>query len=65
MIVTFDENGVISSWDGRSGPIATTQEAVGLLEAEIGVELEPDPTVANTLELLQNTPSIQESELYP
>ncbi|KAI2512215.1 hypothetical protein MHU86_2091 [Fragilaria crotonensis] len=31
LLVRFDKNGNLVSWDSRSGPIATTAEAVGLL----------------------------------
>jgi 2',3'-cyclic-nucleotide 2'-phosphodiesterase (5'-nucleotidase family) len=31
LLVKFDKNGKLINWDGRSGPIATTAEAVGLL----------------------------------
>ena len=31
LLVRFDKDGKLVTWDGRSGPIATTEEAVGLL----------------------------------
>jgi 2',3'-cyclic-nucleotide 2'-phosphodiesterase (5'-nucleotidase family) len=61
LIVTFDEKGKIVSWDGRSGPIATTPEAIAAFEAVLGTKLEPIPKVRQVLNDLQSTPSIQES----
>ena len=60
-MVTFDNDGIISSWDGRSGPIATSLEAVNLLEDVVGETLEPVPLVAETMQMLQETPSIRDS----
>lgn len=63
LLVTFDDDGNVESWDTRSGPIATTAEAVDLLTVELGLNttLEPIPTVRETLDLLQSTPSIQQA----
>lgn len=36
LIVDFDKDGNIVTWDGRSGPIATTEEAVDLLTGILG-----------------------------
>lgn len=49
----------MESWDGRSGPIATTQEAVDLLGDFVDMELEP--TVLDTFELLRNTETVKDS----
>lgn len=56
LVVHFDKHGVIKTWDGRSGPIATTQEAVDLLADILGVaSLEEDPDVRTILDDLQAT----------
>ena len=36
LIVDFDKDGNILTWDGRSGPIATTEDAVDLLNETLG-----------------------------
>lgn len=60
LIVTFDRHGVIASIDtDRSGPIATTPEAVSLLEAEVHRPLYAEPRVAEVYEKLQQTSLIQ------
>jgi 2',3'-cyclic-nucleotide 2'-phosphodiesterase (5'-nucleotidase family) len=61
LIVSFDEKGKIVSWDSRSGPIATTPEAIAAFEAILGTKLEPIPEVRQVFDDLQSTPSIQES----
>jgi 2',3'-cyclic-nucleotide 2'-phosphodiesterase (5'-nucleotidase family) len=60
LMIDFDADGVITDVDDRSGPIATTQEAIGLLAEEIGRNtLEADGRIRNIYERLQNTPLIQ------
>jgi 2',3'-cyclic-nucleotide 2'-phosphodiesterase (5'-nucleotidase family) len=60
LIVTFDRNGVISDLDeDRSGPIATTPQAVVLLEPKVRSALNAEPRVAEVFEKLQQTPLIQ------
>jgi 2',3'-cyclic-nucleotide 2'-phosphodiesterase (5'-nucleotidase family)/uncharacterized surface protein with fasciclin (FAS1) repeats len=60
LIVEFDDAGDVVGYDDmRSGPIATTPEAIELLRAELGVDtLEPIPAVREALDLLQQTPTI-------
>lgn len=61
LIVHFDKNGKIQGYDGRSGPIATTEQALDLLEGVLNKEFIQNVGVKVILDLLQNTPSIQES----
>lgn len=56
LIVSFDDNGKLLSWDGRSGPIATTQEAIDLFP-EMAV---PNAAVDAILEQIRATPTIQD-----
>jgi 2',3'-cyclic-nucleotide 2'-phosphodiesterase (5'-nucleotidase family) len=58
LMVKFDDDGKIVTWDGRSGPIATTIEAVDLLPENPPLPL---AEVRSVLTSLQNTPSIQDS----
>ena len=58
LIVGFDENGIIDNVDSRSGPIATTAEAVAAMASEIGVEtLEASEEVQTIWSLIQETES--------
>lgn len=60
LMVTFDENGRITRVDGRSGPIATTEQGVQLLAAELGLPaLTAPPRVQQIFSSLQQTPTIQ------
>jgi 2',3'-cyclic-nucleotide 2'-phosphodiesterase (5'-nucleotidase family) len=60
LIVTFDRRGVISAIDeDRSGPVATTPQAAGLLELEVHRSVNAEPRVAEVFEKLQQTPTIQ------
>jgi len=64
LIVDFDEDGKILSWDSRSGPIASTEEAIALFKGlieESPFDSKRVESVAETLRDLQDTPSIQES----
>lgn len=60
LIVEFDDAGDVIGYDDmRSGPIATTPEAVELLRVELGIdELTPQPEVSEVVDLLQASPSI-------
>ncbi len=58
LIVELDRDGRIVGIDDRSGPVATTPEAVELLETELGMDLEPADDVATVFAALQGTPSI-------
>ncbi len=55
LMVTFDAAGHISRIDDRSGPIATTQEAVALLGEELNLPLQTPSEVARVYDLLQGT----------
>ncbi|MEM7437455.1 MAG: bifunctional metallophosphatase/5'-nucleotidase [Myxococcota bacterium] len=58
LIITWDSEGKISEFDSRSGPIATTTEAIALLEDEVGEPTAVPESVQSTLAALQATPSI-------
>lgn len=59
LIITFTADGKIKEWDARSGPIATTAQAVGLLSTELKVStIEPNPQVKAALDALKATPVI-------
>jgi len=58
LIITWDSEGKISEFDSRSGPIATTKEAIALLEDELGEPTAVPESVQSTLAALQATPSI-------
>ncbi len=59
LIVTFDAEGRLVNIDPRSGPVATTDEAIAELEAVLGSELEPPAAVQETFDALVNTDLIQ------
>jgi 2',3'-cyclic-nucleotide 2'-phosphodiesterase (5'-nucleotidase family) len=62
LMVTFDENGHIVEVDDRSGPVATTGEAVELLAQELGVpKLQAPGRVREIFRKLQETPTIQDA----
>jgi 2',3'-cyclic-nucleotide 2'-phosphodiesterase (5'-nucleotidase family) len=58
LIVEFDRRGRIVAVDERSGPVATTPEAVELLAKEIGKSIAADDDVVTIFDALQGTPSI-------
>jgi 2',3'-cyclic-nucleotide 2'-phosphodiesterase (5'-nucleotidase family) len=60
LLVTFDADGFIVEVDERSGPIATTEEAVSLLEEEIGREVTVPEAVQTVYDELTSTPLITE-----
>lgn len=57
LLVEFDANGKLLTWDGRSGPLATDDETIGLFTPVP----EPNPAVNSILDRLSATASIQES----
>lgn len=59
--VYVEDNCSIGMVDARSGPIATTAEAVALLQETESVAAEPNAVVDHVLDNLQSTPSISES----
>lgn len=61
LIVTFDDQGLISSVDDRSGPVATTTEGIIALSTFLDVpSLEANETVRTVFDQLVNTPLIQD-----
>jgi len=60
LLVTFDGEGRIVNVDPRSGPIATTEEAVTALENVVGTELTAPADVQATFNALTSTQLIQE-----
>ncbi len=60
LIVTFDDDGVLQDIDALSGPIATTREAVELLELYLGTELDVPATIQTIYDRLLETDIIQE-----
>lgn len=60
LLVTFDEDGVLSDIDQRSGPIATTQEAVDLLTGIAPEPLTVPDEVQAIYDALSQTEIIQE-----
>ncbi|XOV71233.1 MAG: hypothetical protein ACFHW5_21380 [Verrucomicrobiota bacterium] len=57
----FDENGIVTSVDDRSGPIATTAEGVAALSEYLVVPtLQPNAEVQSTWDALLETPFIQD-----
>jgi 2',3'-cyclic-nucleotide 2'-phosphodiesterase (5'-nucleotidase family) len=62
LMVTFDENGQVVDVDDRSGPVATTEEAIDLLAAELGrPQIKTPGRVKEIYEKLQQTPTIQDA----
>jgi 2',3'-cyclic-nucleotide 2'-phosphodiesterase (5'-nucleotidase family) len=59
LMVTFDEAGHIINIDKRSGPIATTTEAIDALGTVLGEQLQVPSDVEAVYNELQNTPTIQ------
>lgn len=60
IIVTFDANGVLQEIDDRSGPIATTERAIELLEIRLDTALSVPQDVQTIYDELQATEIIQE-----
>lgn len=61
LIVTFDDQGLITQIDDRSGPIASTAEAVAALSEELLVPtLQAPQELRSTFEALAKTPLIQD-----
>ena len=60
IIVTFDEDGVLQDIDDRSGPIATTEHAIDLLEVHLGTDLSVPEDVQTIYDDLLATDIIQE-----
>src|SRR6056297_2632230 len=59
LIVTFDGEGHVISVDPRSGPVATTEKAIGRLESRVGHALETPQRVESIFKALTKTPTIQ------
>ncbi|MEM7383862.1 MAG: choice-of-anchor I family protein [Verrucomicrobiota bacterium] len=59
LMVNFDREGHILTIDDRSGPIATNEEGIALLEAELGKKLSPPEEVSRLFVLLQETELIE------
>ena len=57
LIVTFDDNGRLVTWDGRSGPVATSPDAIALFNQAGCMNAEVDDILAQ----IRATPSIQEA----
>ena len=60
LMVTFDADGVISSIDERSGPVASTQAAIDALSEYLGSDVSVPAAVQETYDALQATSMIQE-----
>jgi 2',3'-cyclic-nucleotide 2'-phosphodiesterase (5'-nucleotidase family) len=61
LIVTFDKQGIIAEVDYRSGPVATTAEAISELELVLNKSLKAPDAVETVFTTLQNTPLIQDA----
>jgi 2',3'-cyclic-nucleotide 2'-phosphodiesterase (5'-nucleotidase family) len=61
LMVTFDKRGNIVEVDDRSGPIATTEEAIAAFEDLLDLDLDPHQEVDNIFTDLQKTPLIQDA----
>jgi 2',3'-cyclic-nucleotide 2'-phosphodiesterase (5'-nucleotidase family) len=59
LMVTFDGNGHIISVDRRSGPVATTEEAISELGDEVGRSLQTPTRVQSIYDSLVQTETIQ------
>ena len=60
LIVSFDADGIISSVDERSGPVASTEAAVAALSDHLGSEVSVPAAVQEIYDALQATDLIQE-----
>lgn len=61
LMVAFDEDGNITTIDDRSGPVATTTEAIDALGDILGEELTVPGEVQAIYDELQNTKAIQDN----
>eukprot|EP00529_Nitzschia_sp_RCC80_P031829 CAMPEP_0113465470 /NCGR_PEP_ID=MMETSP0014_2-20120614/13757_1 /TAXON_ID=2857 /ORGANISM="Nitzschia sp." /LENGTH=364 /DNA_ID=CAMNT_0000357631 /DNA_START=6 /DNA_END=1100 /DNA_ORIENTATION=- /assembly_acc=CAM_ASM_000159 len=62
LLVTFDGNGIVESYDGRSGVLATTEDTMDLLSYTLGgANVEPMPGVVDIFRRYRRTNQIQES----
>jgi 2',3'-cyclic-nucleotide 2'-phosphodiesterase (5'-nucleotidase family) len=61
LMVEFDWYGHVTGVDDRSGPIATTEEAIVALEDVLGTKLAPPAKVDEVFRKLQNTALIQDA----
>ena len=62
LLVTFDGNGIVESYDGRSGVLATTEDTMDLLSYTLGgVDVEPMPDVVDIFRRYRRTNLIQEA----
>lgn len=61
LMVTFDAKGRLINIDPRSGPVATTPEAVAALEKVTGTKLTVPARVQYIFDELSKTPTIQEA----
>ena len=59
LMISFDADGHISMVDPRSGPIATTEEAIAALGEVVGADLTASSEVQRIYDTLQGAPSIQ------
>jgi len=60
LIVAFDDDGTLLDIDGLSGPIATTEEAITLLEDYLDTDLDVPDSVQSIYDALLETELIQE-----
>jgi 2',3'-cyclic-nucleotide 2'-phosphodiesterase (5'-nucleotidase family) len=60
LMATFDKHGNIVEVDDRSGPIATTAEAIDAFEGVLGMPLSPHDDVATIFADLQSTDLIED-----
>lgn len=60
LIVSFDADGIIAEVDERSGPIASTEEAVAALGEVVGADLAPNAETQEIFDALVATDLIQE-----
>ncbi|MFZ5815938.1 MAG: bifunctional metallophosphatase/5'-nucleotidase [Bacillota bacterium] len=61
LIVSFDAHGRLVNVDPRSGPVATTTEAIAALEKVLGEKIAPPARVTWLFDQLRKTPTIQEA----
>lgn len=60
LIVNFDADGNVVGWDDRSGPVATTVEAIEALSEVVGEDLVPSDEIQEIYDSLQATELIGE-----
>lgn len=61
LIVSFDRYGHITDVDGRSGPVATTAEAIDELSTVLGTAVQTPAKVTEVYDSIQQTPLIQDA----